>query len=291
MSISTCALREEGDRCLPTTRCVDSYFYPRPPRGGRRGSAGDHHPLRNFYPRPPRGGRRCGAACFHLPDMISIHALREEGDAAGTDGAQDQKHFYPRPPRGGRHISLVYPQKTALFLSTPSARRATSAEAAANRAWQISIHALREEGDNSFQCSQSSRLDFYPRPPRGGRPYVAGYVTKKTYDFYPRPPRGGRLRHSSKLQQDKGYFYPRPPRGGRPSLAFSLLCNREISIHALREEGDGCSIDLGHIVDVFLSTPSARRATISALLIYSSLVFLSTPSARRATAECIRTRL
>ncbi len=114
---------------------------------------------------------------------------------------------------------------------------------------------------------------------------MAGYVTKKTYDFYPRPPRGGRLRHSSKLQQDKGYFYPRPPRGGRPSLAFSLLCNREISIHALREEGDGCSIDLGHIVDVFLSTPSARRATISALLIYSSLVFLSTPSARRATHE------
>ena len=81
------------------------------------------------------------------------------------------------------------------------------------------------------------------------------------------------------------YFYPRPPRGGRPSLAFSLLCNREISIHALREEGDGCSIDLGHIVDVFLSTPSARRATISALLIYSSLVFLSTPSARRATGR------
>ena len=68
-------------------------------------------------------------------------------------------------------------------------------------------------------------------------------------------------------------------------MAFSLLCNREISIHALREEGDGCSIDLGHIVDVFLSTPSARRATISALLIYSSLVFLSTPSARRATHE------
>ena len=71
-------------------------------------------------------------------------------------------------------------------------------------------------------------------------------------------------------------------------MAFSLLCNREISIHALREEGDGCSIDLGHIVDVFLSTPSARRATISALLIYSSLVFLSTPSARRATSELKR---
>ena len=128
-------------------------------------------------------------------------------------------HFYPRPPRGGRRDRHSKFKSITRFLSTPSARRATSAEAAANRAWQISIHALREEGDNSFQCSQSSRLDFYPRPPRGGRPYVAGYVTKKTYDFYPRPPRGGRLRHSSKLQQDKGYFYPRPPRGGRRAKA------------------------------------------------------------------------
>ena len=146
MSISTCALREEGDRCLPTTRCVDSYFYPRPPRGGRRGSAGDHHPLRNFYPRPPRGGRRCGAACFHLHDMISIHALREEGDVCwkynrpwqisspALREAGDSAHlvksglklyFYPRPPRGGRH-HRPYSQ----YLQQ-----------------NISIHALREEGD------------------------------------------------------------------------------------------------------------------------------------------------
>ena len=88
------------------------------------------------------------------------------------------------------------------------------------------------------------------------------------------------------------YFYPRPPRGGRPSLAFSLLCNREISIHALREEGDGCSIDLGHIVDVFLSTPSARRATTTILPSASRcLKFLSTPSARRATPEKAKTKV
>ena len=34
------------------------------------------------------------------------------------------------------------------------------------------------------------------------------------------------------------YFYPRPPRGGRP---FARMCNvmaKDISIHALREEGD-----------------------------------------------------
>ena len=217
-------------------------------------------------------------------------------------------HFYPRPPRGGRRDRHSKFKSITRFLSTPSARRATSAEAAANRAWQISIHALREEGDNSFQCSQSSRLDFYPRPPRGGRPYVAGYVTKKTYDFYPRPPRGGRLRHSSKLQQDKGYFYPRPPRGGRPSLAFSLLCNREISIHALCEEGDK-NIGLPYLftldfyprplrggrqcphprcqaaADDFYPRPlRGGRLAMQMQQQECCCEFLSTPSARRATS-------
>ena len=60
---------------------------------------------------------------------------------------------------------------------------------------------------------------------------------------------------------DLKYFYPRPPRGGRPDHHKDDSQPFRISIHALREEGDGCSIDLGHIVDVFLSTPSARRAT------------------------------
>ena len=38
------------------------------------------------------------------------------------------------------------------------------------------------------------------------------------------------------------YFYPRPPRGGRRSSGESILPLEEISIHALREEGD---LDLG----------------------------------------------
>ena len=65
------------------------------------------------------------------------------------------------------------------FLSTPSARRATSAEAAANRAWQISIHALREEGDLSGSGGQQSMANFYPRPPRGGRPRLVGCGYKR----------------------------------------------------------------------------------------------------------------
>ena len=36
-----------------------------------------------------------------------------------------------------------------IFLSTPSARRATDALPTLSTAWMISIHALREEGDTA----------------------------------------------------------------------------------------------------------------------------------------------
>ena len=37
----------------------------------------------------------------------------------------------------------------------------------------ISIHALREEGDHPKSQGQKASGDFYPRPPRGGRPKQA----------------------------------------------------------------------------------------------------------------------
>ena len=39
------------------------YFYPRPPRGGRRNAVWQLLLSRNFYPRPPRGGRHGQAPC------------------------------------------------------------------------------------------------------------------------------------------------------------------------------------------------------------------------------------
>ena len=80
---------------------------------------------------------------------------------------------------------------------------------------QISIHALREEGDH--------------------------------------PGGVGLLRGQN--------FYPRPPRGGRPPVAASTFKALLISIHALREEGDPRYIPTLSVDSVFLSTPSARRAT------------------------------
>ena len=149
---------------------------------------------------------------------------------------------------------------SSLFLSTPSARRATfypSSKAPA--VMQISIHALREEGDVSCSLSGWLLYNFYPRPPRGGRPHFlygsssqqlflstpsARRATRTTAhpfsparDFYPRPPRGGRPVTQS-IFSPPCYFYPRPPRGGRPILRSAVLAAKGISIHALREEGD-----------------------------------------------------
>ena len=107
----------------------------------------------------------------HRDRPISIHALREEGDVRNCSAAaRSAGYFYPRPPRGGRRfvlssrsISVIFlstpsarrattdaggSTETGLFLSTPSARRATSGTAVLlHEAPDISIHALREEGD------------------------------------------------------------------------------------------------------------------------------------------------
>ena len=125
--ISIHALREEGDH-------------------RHKQAAEDLH---HFYPRPPRGGRLHAVFCPRLLVAISIHALREEGDAAipeyywrklisihalreEGDGLHHhlhgaRRHFYPRPPRGGRLEAYIKPLGLRLFLSTPSARRATGA--------------------------------------------------------------------------------------------------------------------------------------------------------------------
>ncbi len=58
LDISTHALREEGDGSRRRPLAHPAYFYPRPPRGGRRNRAVQ---------------RLC-------PCRISTHALREEGD-------------------------------------------------------------------------------------------------------------------------------------------------------------------------------------------------------------------
>ena len=64
---------------------------------------------------------------------------------------------------------------------------------------------------------------------------------------------------------------------------YKSECFSDISIHALREEGDMLTLFAVADVAVFLSTPSARKATYGYNKLYNKAVFLSTPSARKAT--------
>ena len=129
----------------------------------------------------------------YLVGGISIHALREEGDVLGFQVSHFTVIFLSTPSARRATSPTLLPRGFGLFLSTPSARRATCAGALLARRWP----------------------DFYPRPPRGGRP-------------------------ASTRQ------------GSRVFL---------ISIHALREEGDMGAITEAEYNVIFLSTPSARRAT------------------------------
>ena len=85
---------------------------------------------------------------FALVCVISIHALREEGDGRCRAYYSRLRHFYPRPPRGGRRAAVLHAAIHHKFLSTPSARRATLYTNVGTDMMSISIHALREEGDS-----------------------------------------------------------------------------------------------------------------------------------------------
>ena len=228
-----------GGRLKDSTIYLETYnFYPRPPRGGRRECLNlgqgvlyiSIHALREegdvaggqllcsatkFLSTPSARRATFFLAFLCTSIIISIHALREEGDPfasprrspvysfLSTPSARRATsyaifrvylhlYFYPRPPRGGRRAGDFRVRAGA----------------------DISIHALREEGDCPADDTAVAVDYFYPRPPRGGRPLDT--------IIHSHPP----------------YFYPRPPRGGRPFAPGIGRKELGISIHALREEGD-----------------------------------------------------
>ena len=169
---------------------------------------------------------------------ISIHALREEGDENQDWGINGFKNFYPRPPRGGRRTAWMEQGDTEIFLSTPSARRAT----------------LSRSG------KKQGLANFYPRPPRGGRQdSVYFHFFSLLISIHALREEGDHTRIL--LAKAGSYFYPRPPRGGRQVAFCNFVVALVISIHALREEGDTATTEKGTRKWEFLSTPSARRAT------------------------------
>ena len=88
--------------------------------------------------------------------LISIHALREEGDTNALLGQwKDSISIHALREEGDADKGMtVFPRNE--FLSTPSARRATRERGKKRFLGSISIHALREEGD--LRGTQGIRL-------------------------------------------------------------------------------------------------------------------------------------
>jgi len=128
-----------------------------------------------------------------------------------------------------------------IFQSTPSARRATTGFAGGIIGGDISIHALREEGDelrprfpqgaNGFQSTPSARR---------ATGSVSHFFEDGFISIHALREEGDTKYHCTARRLH--YFNPRPPRGGR---RVHILI---ISFH-----------------QIFQSTPSARRATAAFL--------------------------
>ena len=104
----------------------------------------------DFYPRPPGGGRQLEQIEVLANEIISIHALRVEGDEHGCMRFKDLQAFLSTPS-GWRATpnTLQASFWTHTFLSTPSGWRATYELTFECTNYDISIHALRVEGDLS----------------------------------------------------------------------------------------------------------------------------------------------
>ena len=161
-------------------------------------------------------------------------------------------------------VTAAFGSAHILFLSTPSARRATWYNYI-NKSTRpiISIHALREEGDGFCFWMLEHRIQFLSTP-------SARRATR------PQRLRGHQRAISIHALREEG------DQGRRDGDPFLL----RISIHALREEGDSSRRSSNSSHRLFLSTPSARRATVwRPPRDPPRALFLSTPSARRATAK------
>ena len=149
--------------------------------------------VKNIFQSTPSVGRATLDDIATMRDIIiSIHALRGEGDHNIQCGYSSNMHFNPRPPWGGRRGEETRGRRgrdisihalrgegdaniikagimQSVFQSTPSVGRATEAVTLFLKKDVISIHALRGEGDIHADRKPRASENFNPRPPWGGR--------------------------------------------------------------------------------------------------------------------------
>ena len=158
-----------GDNALETELAAATRFYPRHPRGWRRGKSTITVAKKRFYPRHPRGWRLDSPLFAALHNPVSIHATLAGGDYLMPLLQYPLFCFYPRHPRGWRPARRGCGCTRALFLSTPPSRVATS-----NKVSQSSGSTFLSTPPSRVATIKLLRREigigrFYPRHPRGWR--------------------------------------------------------------------------------------------------------------------------
>ena len=154
--------------------------------------------------------------CSPYPvEQISIHALRGEGDHRDAEGP-------------GRHVISIH------ALRGEGDRRGAEAAQCAD---DISIHALRGEGDPTYRASSNGVVEFLSTPSVGRATDGDLGRIEVTMDFYPRPPWGGR-RSAWRRPRKRAIFLSTPSVGRATGGQVRRGNHAFISIHALRGEGD-----------------------------------------------------
>ena len=195
-------------------------------------------------------------------------------------------YFYPRHPRGWRQLIEENAAAGVTFLSTPPSRVATRWSRTGYKPKTISIHATLAGGDlvsarhscasfpflstppsrvatATVRSTHSRQKYFYPRHPRGWRPWPAVWVLQLIAFLSTPPSRVATVLQSAldiltdisihatlaggdpgntELLNEKQNFYPRHPRGWRLELLVQRQARLCISIHATLAGGDGKSV-------------------------------------------------
>ena len=146
-------------------------FYPRPPGGGRLVTVTVVDPDTGFLS-TPSGWRATRLSLFY--SILQTLFLSTPSGWRATCIFSSSSSILLRflsTPSGWRAtaVGVVSWFEFDAFLSTPSGWRATTTRMPPRKVRQISIHALRVEGDLVEIIMRGCKIHFYPRPPGGGR--------------------------------------------------------------------------------------------------------------------------
>ena len=150
-----------------------------------------------------------------LDERISTRAPREGSDILVLFAIHSTT-ISTRAPREGSDVRSHQCQLfEVVFLPARPARGATRCCSAIEADWNISTRAPREGSDAGGHSGISVGQNFYPRSPRGERPFPSAPLLWGDI-FLPALPARGATFSTAKSRAGSIDFYPRSPRGERP---------------------------------------------------------------------------